>query len=46
MDDIKTKVVNFILVVVGIFSAGLGLKGFLVPNHFIDGGVTGTSMFI
>ncbi len=46
MNDVKTKVVNFILVVVGIFSAGLGLKGFLVPNHFIDGGVTGTSMFI
>ncbi len=42
----KTKIINFILIVVGILSAGLGLKGFLVPNHLIDGGVTGSSMFI
>lgn len=30
----------------GIFSAALGLKGFLIPNHFIDGGVTGISMLL
>nr|WP_206683927.1 YitT family protein [Rufibacter sediminis] len=30
----------------GICSAGLGLKGFLIPNHFIDGGVTGLSMLL
>ncbi|GAB4493692.1 MAG: YitT family protein [Saprospiraceae bacterium] len=30
----------------GIFSAGLGLKGFLLPNKFIDGGVTGISLII
>lgn len=46
MEDIKTKAINLTLIVVGILSAGLGLKGFLVPNQFIDGGVTGTSMFI
>lgn len=40
-----TRLLNLFLVVSGIFSAGLGLKGFLVPNGFIDGGVTGTSMF-
>ena len=28
----------------GIFSAALGVKGFLLPNGFIDGGVTGISM--
>jgi uncharacterized membrane-anchored protein YitT (DUF2179 family) len=32
------------LIVIGIFSAGLGLKGFLLSSHFIDGGVTGVSM--
>ena len=34
------------MIVIGILSAGLGLRGFLIPNHFIDGGVTGTSMFV
>ncbi|HYU98280.1 MAG TPA: YitT family protein, partial [Pyrinomonadaceae bacterium] len=29
-----------------IFSAGLGLKGFLLSSHFIDGGVTGVSMLL
>ncbi|HMN33148.1 MAG TPA: YitT family protein [Chitinophagaceae bacterium] len=32
------------LIVIGIFSATLGLKGFLLTNHFIDGGVTGISL--
>ncbi len=30
----------------GVLSAGLGLKGFLLPNTFIDGGVTGVSLLI
>lgn len=33
-----------VLIILGIFSAGLGLKGFLLSSHFIDGGVTGISM--
>ena len=28
----------------GVLSAGFGLKGFLLPNGFIDGGVTGISL--
>lgn len=32
------------LIVAGVFSAGFGLKGFLLPNGFIDGGVTGISL--
>jgi len=28
----------------GVGSAGFGLKGFLIPNNFIDGGVTGISL--
>lgn len=35
-----------ILLVAGMLSAGFGLKGFLIPNHFIDGGVTGISLLL
>jgi uncharacterized membrane-anchored protein YitT (DUF2179 family)/predicted metal-dependent HD superfamily phosphohydrolase len=31
---------------IGVLSAGFGLKGFLVPNHFFDGGATGISLLI
>ncbi len=31
---------------IGVFSAGFGLKGFLLPNKFIDGGATGLSLLI
>ena len=34
------------LIVLGVFAAGFGLKGFLLPNSFIDGGVTGISLLI
>jgi uncharacterized membrane-anchored protein YitT (DUF2179 family) len=34
------------LIVLGIFSAAFGLKGFLISSHFIDGGVTGVSMLL
>ncbi|MGF7216902.1 uncharacterized membrane-anchored protein YitT (DUF2179 family) [Spirosoma lacussanchae] len=37
---------NFILIVAGILSAGMGLKGFLLSSRFIDGGVTGVSMLL
>lgn len=37
---------DVLLIVAGIFSAGLGLKGFLLSSHFIDGGVTGVSMLL
>lgn len=32
------------LIALGVLSAGFGLKGFLLPNNFIDGGVTGISL--
>ena len=34
------------LLVAGVFSAALGLKGFLLPNGFIDGGVTGIALMV
>lgn len=37
---------NFVLIVAGIASAAMGLKGFLLSSHFIDGGVTGVSMLL
>lgn len=35
-----------VLLAGGVFSAALGLKGFLLPNGFIDGGVTGISLLV
>ncbi|HEX8493477.1 MAG TPA: YitT family protein [Pyrinomonadaceae bacterium] len=40
------EVFNIILIILGILSAGLGLKGFLLSSRFIDGGVTGISMLL
>ena len=40
------RIKPFTLIVIGIFSASFGLQGFLLSNHFIDGGVTGISMLL
>jgi len=37
---------DYIYVIIGVFAAGFGLKGFLLPNHFIDGGATGISLLL
>jgi uncharacterized membrane-anchored protein YitT (DUF2179 family) len=37
---------SFTLILMGILSAGMGVKGFLLSSRFIDGGVTGISMLI
>jgi uncharacterized membrane-anchored protein YitT (DUF2179 family) len=37
---------DFVLVACGIVSACFGLKSFLMPSEFIDGGVTGISLLI
>ncbi len=34
------------LILLGIISAGFGLESFLLPNSFIDGGVTGISLLV
>jgi uncharacterized membrane-anchored protein YitT (DUF2179 family) len=46
MKKIIRAALNTALIVLGILSAGLGLKGFLLSSHFIDGGVTGISMLL
>ena len=40
------EVRNGLLILIGIISAGLGLKGFLLAGGLIDGGVTGVSMLL
>ncbi len=35
-----------LLISAGILSAGFGLKSFLLPNGFIDGGITGISLMV
>lgn len=46
----RTQIINIlkdtIFILIGIISAGFGLKGFLLPNLFIDGGAMGISLLI
>lgn len=42
--NIIRSIRNWALIICGIFSAACGLKSFLLPNGFIDGGATGISL--
>jgi uncharacterized membrane-anchored protein YitT (DUF2179 family) len=42
----KNNFFSALFMIAGIFSAGFGLKGFLLPNRFLDGGVTGISLMV
>lgn len=42
MENLK----DIVLVVLGVLSAGFGLKGFLLPNGFVDGGAMGISLVL
>ena len=42
----KRRLIQFFLLSLGVLSAGFGLKGFLLPNEFIDGGAVGISLLI
>ncbi len=50
MTEQKTAIIrhlkDFIFITLGVFSAAFGFKGFLLTNHFIDGGATGISLLI
>jgi uncharacterized membrane-anchored protein YitT (DUF2179 family) len=41
-----TTIKDLMLITIGVFSASFGFKGFLLTNHFIDGGATGISLLI
>lgn len=38
------SVSSIVYSVLGVFSAMIALEGFMLPNHFLDGGVTGISI--
>jgi uncharacterized membrane-anchored protein YitT (DUF2179 family) len=42
----KTHIKDALLIALGITSAAFGLKSFLLPNAFIDGGAVGISLLI
>ena len=40
------EIKSYALIILAILSAGMGIKGYLLSSHFIDGGVTGISMLL
>lgn len=44
--ELRHAIKEYFFIIVGVFSAGFGLKGFLLPNNFIDGGATGVSLLV
>ncbi len=46
MKWLPRELLDVVFIVSGIFSAGMGLHGFLLSSGFIDGGVTGISMLL
>ncbi|MGJ5643426.1 YitT family protein [Formosa sp. S-31] len=44
--ELSHAIKEYVLIIIGVFSAGFGLKGFLLPNRFIDGGATGISLLL
>ena len=43
---LQRELLNAVVITAGILSAAMGIKGFLLSSHFIDGGVTGVSMLL
>jgi uncharacterized membrane-anchored protein YitT (DUF2179 family) len=46
MMKIKNLVLEYVQIGIGIILASIGLKAFLLPNGFLDGGVTGIALLI
>jgi len=44
--ETRRLITDVFLMSLGVLSAGFGLKGFLLPNNFIDGGAVGISLLI
>ena len=44
--ELSHAIKEYFFIITGVFSAGFGLKGFLLPNNFIDGGATGISLLL
>lgn len=43
---IYKEIKSYFFILLAILSAGMGIKGYLLSSHFIDGGVTGISMLL
>jgi len=43
---LKNLIIRMIFLTIGAFVAGFALKGFLIPNSMIDGGIVGVSIMI
>jgi uncharacterized membrane-anchored protein YitT (DUF2179 family) len=44
--SLKNFFADLFLIALAVLSAGFGLRGFLLPNNFIDGGAVGISLLI
>lgn len=44
--QLMQNIQDIVLISIGVLLAAVGLKGFLLPNEFLDGGVTGISLLI
>lgn len=44
--ELTHAIKEYFFIIIGVFSAAFGLKGFLLPNQFIDGGATGISLLL
>ncbi len=42
--NLERTIKDTIFIILGVAAAGFGLKGFLLPNKFLDGGVMGLSL--
>ena len=46
MNTLTMHVKSGLMIFAGVGMAAIGLKGFLLPNHFLDGGAMGVSLLI
>jgi uncharacterized membrane-anchored protein YitT (DUF2179 family) len=44
--NVRNEAINVIMILLGVLSAAFGLRSFLLPNNFIDGGITGVSLLV
>ncbi len=42
----ESTISDILLIIIGVIITAFALKGFLVPNHFFDGGITGISLLV
>ena len=43
---LQRNIKDFVFIVIGVICASIGLKGFLLPNNFLDGGAMGVSLLL